>query len=250
MIGNRPGWENVPIVQQLAEDTGLPVYLENDVRAAALVRGWFGSQDHEGNALYILVCDGIAGALMQGDGLFEGDRGRAMHFEHIVLQSDGTLSGMRYAGDLESLASDVAFIRMIWPEVGRVTVSERISLVERGVEMALDGDNKAHDALAAICRHLGVAITNAVAILGPQVVSVCGTIVDCAPGVVSNLVRREVFSRLPGHMLGDEVRALRDSKEFLLRGAAGFALWQPYSVLQKDNRSARSVGASGLRDSD
>lgn len=251
VMGNRPGWENVPIVRLLSEECGIPVYLENDVRAAALVREWFGKKDHEGNALYLLVCDGVGGALTQGDGLFRGDRDASVRFEHMVIQPDGSLEEPRFTGDLESLASDLAFIRLIWPEVtktvAQMTVAERNGLVQRGVRMALRGDEKAHNALRTVAKYLGIAVANAISMLDPQVVFVCGTILDAAPDVTIEAIRKEAFARLPAHMLGADVRALQDSKQFLLRGAAGLALWQPYRVLYEDNSSARSVGVSEAR---
>ncbi|MHB9036200.1 MAG: ROK family protein [Armatimonadota bacterium] len=251
VMGNRPGWENVPIVRLLSEELKLPVYVEQDVKAAALVREWFGKKDHEGNALYIMVSEGVGAAFTQGSGLFRGDRGFGVYMDQMIIQPDGVMDGLRYSGSLESVVSDVAFIRSIWPEMKKtaaeMTVSERNSLVQKGVRMARKGDDVALGALRSITRNLGIAIGNTIAILDPRVVFVTGTMVDGAPDLIGDMLRKETFSRMASHMMGVEIRILRDSRDFLLRGAAGLALWQPYKVLLEDNVGASSVRVSGSR---
>lgn len=251
VMGNRPGWENVPIVRLLSEELELPVFVEQDVKAAALVREWFGKKDHEGNALYIMISEGVGAAFTQGSGLFRGDRGFGVYMDQMIIQPDGLVEGHRYSGSLESVVSDVAFIRSIWPEVKKtaaeMTVSERNGLVQKGVRMALRGDEVALEALRSITRNLGIAIGNAIAILDPRVVFVTGTMVDGAPDLIGDMLRKETFGRMASHMMGAEIRILRDNRDFLLRGAAGLALYQPYKVLQEDNVGASTVRMSARR---
>ena len=36
------GWRNIPLADQLAQTFGVPVYLENNIRAMAVAERWFG----------------------------------------------------------------------------------------------------------------------------------------------------------------------------------------------------------------
>ena len=183
LMGNRPGWENVPIVRLLSEELGRPVYLEQDIKAAALVRESFDKKGHEGNAR-IFLSPKVWAAFTQGEGLFRGDRGLGVSMDQMIIQTEDVVEGEGYSGKLEAVASDMAFIRSIWPEVKKsvaeMSTSERNSLVQKGVRMALKGDEKASEALKGITRNLGIAIATAIEILDPRVVYVCGTMVDTA----------------------------------------------------------------------
>jgi N-acetylglucosamine repressor len=56
------GWENVPLVERLAERFGVPVFLENNVRTMALAELWFG----QGRGLRSFICVGVRSGVGAG----------------------------------------------------------------------------------------------------------------------------------------------------------------------------------------
>jgi predicted NBD/HSP70 family sugar kinase len=234
-MGNRRGWEGVPIERILQEKTGVRVFAENDVRAGALSRHLFSSERSSGAALYVYVGLGIGAALAGSDELLRGAHNLAGLLSYTVVDCQKQVPGSRQHGSLEDLASDAAFIKSIWPDrqldPAEMSAEEHVSLTTRAYEMAKSGDVVAASALMSVTRYLGLAIVNAISLLDPKIVFVCGTLVDIAQDEVVDLIRREALQHVYPGAQGVEIRPLSDSYEFLVRGAVGLVLWQPYEGL-------------------
>lgn len=246
-LTNRRGWEHVPICPMLEERLGAPVYAENDVRAAALASQWFGQEASDGTAVYVSVAEGIGAAVLHGGEVLRGAHDTAGLLGHTTIDPNGPLCGCGKRGCLEALASDLAFIRHLWPDLVKsateISSDERLDLVRKGLDLALSGDASANWALVTVTRYLGIALGNAVSILDPRTVFICGTLIDMAPDLVVDLVRRESLLHVWPHARGVDIRPIMNHEEFLLRGAIGLVLWQPFRALQQDNLSARTVAA-------
>ncbi len=244
-LTNRRGWEHVPICRMLEERLGAPAYAENDVRAAALAAQWFGDEVSEGGAVYVSVAEGIGAAVIHGEEILRGVHDTAGLLGHMTIDPNGPVCGCGNRGCLESLASDLAFIRYIWPNLQKgplhISLRERVELVHRGLELAQSGDANANWALVTVTRYLALALANVITVLDPRTVFICGTLIDIAPGLVIDLIRRETLQRIWPHARGVDIRPLMNHEDFLLRGSIGLVLWQPYRALQQANRSASSV---------
>jgi N-acetylglucosamine repressor len=67
-----PGWENVPIAEQVGKTMKVPVFIENNIRTMALAERWFG----EGQGCQELIClgvrYGVAAGVIRGGQLATG----------------------------------------------------------------------------------------------------------------------------------------------------------------------------------
>lgn len=72
-----PGWNNVPIVDILAQRLELPVYIENNASAAAVGEMWYGEGRHIANFFYVFFGVGLGGGLVLNGRPFEGHNGNA-----------------------------------------------------------------------------------------------------------------------------------------------------------------------------
>jgi predicted NBD/HSP70 family sugar kinase len=236
---NRPGWNGVPLARLLSERTAVPVFAENDVRAGALGSQWFSEEGRDGNALYVLVCEGIGGAIIYDYGMICGVHDTAGMIGHATVDPDGPRCGCGNHGCLEAMASDIAFIRYLWPELAKsaseMLAAERVDLVQRGLAMAKAGDPKANWALVNVAKYLGIGLANSIVTLDPRSVFVCGTLTDYEPDLVIDLIRREAVQRIYPRARGVEIKAIPRSAEFLLRGSIALVLWQPYRELNDLN---------------
>lgn len=258
-LTNRRGWEGVPVAHLLGGELGVPVYVDNDVRAGALASQWFSEDGGDGGALYVYVSEGVGAAFVQNDrDLLRGVHDAACLLGHTTVDPDGPQCGCGNFGCLEAFACDVAFIRHVWPDLHKttaeMTVAERVQLVGRGVEMAKRGDVSASKALTSVTRYLGIGIANAVCMFDPRTVFIFGTLIDIDADMVIDQVRRESLRHIWPRARGVEIRPLMRWQEFLLRGSVGMVLWQPYKALQGDNDLAfiaegpgpQTAGSPGL----
>jgi len=244
-LTNRTGWEGVPIVRLLESKLGVPVYTDNDVRAAALTFQWFDDQATEGGTLYITVGDGIGATFINNQELLRGSHDAAGLLGHIKIDLNGPPCGCGDRGCLEAMASDIAFIHSVWPELSKrsteMTATERVELVRRGLNMAFNGDPNANYALVSVTKYLGIGLANAICLYDPKTVFIGGTLIDCAGDTVIDLIRREVMQHIWVRSRGVEIKSLFNYQEFLLQGSIGLVLLKPYRTLHEANMSARTI---------
>ena len=98
-----PGWKDVPLAGRLAEEFGVPVHLENNIRSMAMAELWFG----QGRSLRNFVCLGVRtgiGAGIVADGrLLRGEHGSAGEIGKWFAPADSANGGVHCT--LESVAS-------------------------------------------------------------------------------------------------------------------------------------------------
>jgi glucokinase len=106
------GWEELAAGAMLSAQLGLPCYLENDVRLAALgARSYLGSAAPHSMA-YVSVGTGIAAGLVLDGRLYRGIHGLAGEIGHMIVDPDGPQCVCGARGCLESLAAGPAIARL------------------------------------------------------------------------------------------------------------------------------------------
>ena len=69
---NLPGWENLNLSERIAEAFGVPVVLENDVRAALIGEVWKGKCQQVQSAILVALGTGIGSALLMDGNIIRG----------------------------------------------------------------------------------------------------------------------------------------------------------------------------------
>lgn len=105
------GWRDVPLGPGLAARLGVPVAVENDVRAGAV--GVHCRPEFNGVAdlAYVAVGTGIAAGVILGGRLHRGTGGLAGEIGHVVVDPDGPPCPCGLRGCLEAVASGPAIAR-------------------------------------------------------------------------------------------------------------------------------------------
>lgn len=238
---NRPGWEQVPITRMIEERLQLPVVADNCVRAGAITYQWFNSERRAGGTLYLAIAEGVGAALMYDQEIARGIHHSGNQLGHVIIDPDGPLCACGNHGCLEAFCSDLSFARRLWPDVVRaavdMTFEQREGLVRRGFELARAGDEKAVQALDDVIDHLGIGIANGVALFGSRTIIVLGTLIDLAPSLIVDEIRKAALKYVHERDRGIEIRAALNCREFLLRGAIGLVLCRPYRELREESLS-------------
>lgn len=176
-------WHDVPVVAPLREALGIPVFMENDVRCAALGERHFGAGRGLDAFLCVTVGTGIGSGIILNGRLYTGPRQMAGEIGHIFVAPDGPTCNCGRTGCLEAVASASALARFarqgleegaggllrVWSEGHPDRVDA--ALVARA---AAEGDEWARSLLMRAGRYLGVGLAIAIDILGPMRVVVGG----------------------------------------------------------------------------
>ena len=97
-------------VDRLADLVGAPVYVDNNVRLAALAETIWGAAAGHDSALYLHIGEGVGGGLILGGRLYRGDSGAAGEFGHVTVDPDGPVCHCSRRGCLELYANVPAIL--------------------------------------------------------------------------------------------------------------------------------------------
>lgn len=235
---NLPGWDNLPIREEVARRTNRPTVLQNDANAAAFGEYWVGAaRDVDILAMYTLGT-GVGGGIVIDGRILEGAHSHGSECGHVVIQMDGgRLCASGQYGTLEAYCGGRAVVERCeealrsgrpsvlneWLAAGRTLEPKLIA------EAAEQGDELARNIVLETARYLGVGITSVMHVVDPHMVLIGGAMTWGGP--TSELgqaflrrVREEVRARafpIPAEQTIIDYAALGGDAGFI--GAAGCA---------------------------
>ena len=201
------GWVQIHVREEL--ERRLPtkaVFVENDVRAAALSEHKLGAGRGYDSTLAVFVGSGVGGGIVIDGSLYHGAHGGAGEIGHMVVRAGGHRCGCG-AGCLEAMAARDAVGRYVIREVARghrtvlteILKGDLLALTSRDLAEAIaQSDAVAIRAARRSARMSGLAIGGVVNLVDPAVVVIGGGIaealgqryVECA----AEIARRQILA--------------------------------------------------------
>ena len=182
------GFVNLNVRQELENRLpGKRVFIENDVRAAALGEHVLGAGRGYESMLAVFVGSGVGGGIVVNGRLYHGAFGGAGEIGHVVIRAAGPRCGCGRHGCLEAMAARDAVGRYVMHDVarGRKTVLTDIlkgnlrALTSRDLAQAIaQNDPVALRAARRSARYAGVAIGGVLNLVDPAVVVIGGGIAE------------------------------------------------------------------------
>ncbi|MFF4575169.1 ROK family protein [Streptomyces sp. NPDC001410] len=162
-------WRDVPLAELAGMTSGLPVTVDNDVRALTVAEQWFGAGAGLSDFAVVTVGAGIGCGLVVHGQVVAGAHGVAGEIGHIVIDPAGTPCHCGNRGCVEAIAGDAAIVARIREVTGRqVTDSaEAVALAHQGVPGAREVYARAGEAI-------GRGIATVANLLGPERVIISG----------------------------------------------------------------------------
>ncbi|MGE5645394.1 MAG: ROK family protein [Acidobacteriota bacterium] len=198
-LGPHPAWVNIGIRRYLAERIGIPIYVENNVRAAALAEYVYGSADIRGIhcLLFLIVATGIGMAIVLDGKMYTGPRMSAGELGQMVIEHSNGPERHDRPGCVERLVSDLATWDRYCALAGERPPATPVGgqQMRQVCRLAMEGDRAARGALAETSKYLGIAIANAVWAMDAEAVVIEGTITEAWPLVSAGI--REQFPEGP-----------------------------------------------------
>ncbi|MDB5145046.1 MAG: hypothetical protein JWQ66_3759 [Mucilaginibacter sp.] len=170
------------LTQYLRDQTGLPVYIDNDSSLIALAEQKFGIAKAQQNVMVINLGWGIGLGMIVNGEIFRGHNGFAGELSHIPLSDDDALCACGKRGCLETVASMLVVVEQAIEGIknGRVTSlkntdsSPSKALGDDILEAAGKGDQFAIDLLSDAAYKIGKALAILIHIMNPQTIVLSG----------------------------------------------------------------------------
>lgn len=170
------------IAEQISENTGLPVYIDNDSSLIALAELRFGVAKGSKNAMIVNIGWGIGlGMVLEGK-LYRGNNGFAGEFSHIPLFSNDKLCSCGKRGCLETESSLLFVIekaiaglktgkRSILGDITEANVEQASEMI---INAAQGGDQFAIELLSEAGYNIGRGVAILIHLLNPKEIILSG----------------------------------------------------------------------------
>lgn len=162
------GWENLPLVELFQNQYGLPVYLENEAKAAAIGEREI-SYPSVDNLVYVGINEGIGCGIISEGKLYYGVSGNAGEFGHMVIQSEGPRCHCGNTGCWETLASESAML-------ARISNAFKRQVSKGELPGLLAESPQAQQVVAEVGHYIGIGLANIVNGLSPEFIVIGGGI--------------------------------------------------------------------------
>ncbi|MFE0255849.1 ROK family protein [Streptomyces sp. NPDC059010] len=162
-------WRDVPLAELAAATTGLPVTVDNDVRALTVAEQWFGAGVGLSDFAVVTVGAGIGCGLVVHGRVVAGAHGVAGEIGHVTVDPAGPPCHCGNRGCVEAVAGDAAILRRI-----RETTGAEVADTAEAVALAHQGVAGAREAYARAGEAIGRGIATVANLLGPERVIISG----------------------------------------------------------------------------
>ncbi|ALP37579.1 ROK family protein [Paenibacillus sp. IHB B 3084] len=217
------GWEEVPLRQQLEEELGLPVVVDNEANVGAQGELYYDmDSDHRQlvrDLVYISAGSGIGAGIIIDGKPYQGAWGYAGETGHMSIDWKGRLCSCGSRGCWELYASEKAYAASAFKLPAHSTAEL--------LPFALQGDTNTLSVFRDIGQYLGVGITNIVNSLNPGMLIIGGPLAEARPWLEQSM--REVIDEraLPYHRRQLQIRFSTLGSRSTMLGAA-YAATAPF----------------------
>lgn len=181
---------------ELTRATGLRVEIENDANAAAYGEFKVGAGRGSRNLFYMMIGDGIGGAIILDGKLWTGASGFAGEVGHITIDTEGLECVCGNTGCLETVASGPNIVRRARERLNRDNTS---SLSRLALNKNFTADDLAHEAregddFAAMMiertgKFIGTGVASVINLLNIDCIVLGGGVMDAGPLILNPIIQ-------------------------------------------------------------
>ena len=187
----------------LTRASGLRVEIENDANAAAYGEFKVGAGRGSRNLFYMMIGNGIGGAIILDGKLWTGASGFAGEVGHITIDTEGLECVCGNTGCLETLASAPSIVRRARERLNRDNTSSlsRLALnknfnAEDVAHEAREGDDFAAMMIERTGKYIGTGVASVINLLNIERIVLGGGVMDAGPLILNPIiheVKRRAF---------------------------------------------------------
>ena len=176
-------WHDVPLVEEMAKYTDVPVFADNDATVAGLAESVKGVSAGTQNSVFVTLGTGVGGGVIINGKVFSGSHGVATEIGHMVTVDNGLQCTCGKRGCWERYASATALVnegRMLCalkpasPLMHKVNGDIRKINAKHVIDLAKAGDPDCAAIFDRYAYHLCVGLVNLINLYDPEVIALGG----------------------------------------------------------------------------
>lgn len=196
---NISGWNEVDVIRELQEPLGVPVFADSSGRGMALAESRFGAGRGIRNQIAVSIGNSVSVGIILDGQLYRGANEAAGELGHVAVRSDTLRCTCGNTGCLELYVAHQIISSRVRK---RLKASEGFSVLRPAdptdltlpsakqiVLAAEQGDRIALDVLTEASESLGLALSQLVNILNPELIILGGATIDSYPSLLADTQR-------------------------------------------------------------
>lgn len=215
---------------ELMEATGLRVEIENDANAAAYGEFKVGAGKGSRDVFYMMIGDGIGGAIILDGKLWTGSSGFAGEVGHITIDTEGLECVCGNTGCLETVASAPSIVRRARERLNRDSTS---SLSRLGLTKDFTADDVAHQAnegddfammmIERTGKYIGTGVASVLNLLNIEKIILGGGVMDAGQLILNPIIQEAKRRAFQPCFEATEIVAAKLGRDAITIGAAMLA---------------------------
>lgn len=231
---NIPFLKNYPLSSRLAKLAGVDVFIDNDVHMGLYGEQQLGAAKGLKHVIGVFFGTGIGAAVIIDGKLYFGAAGSAGEIGHYLVSPMGKLSGWERHGVLDDFVSRAAmageaaglaakqWAPKLFELCGADAAKIRTSMLAKAIEQ---GDKNIEAMVRGRARMAGIALSNIVDFLNPEMVVLGGGLADAMPALFLKEVGEGILENTIPEVRGSVKIAASKLKDFSVAAGAAKMAW-------------------------
>ncbi len=196
-------FNNVQLRRPIEDAFSVPVFVENDVNAAALGEWRFGTGKGTDNFILVMLGTGVGAGIITDGRLLHGKSNATAEIGHTIVEKDGLFCNCGGRGCLEMYSSATGIVRMMKQYLMKGNYSSVTADIQGDwdrltaamiAQKAAAGDKLSQQVIREAAEYLGVALVNYVNTFNPEMVAIGGGVAK-AGDILTQPVKEFISSR-------------------------------------------------------
>lgn len=240
-------WESRLVKEMIEAKAGLPVIIEDDVKALSNEEYNHGSVKDTRNMILVKVSRGISSSIILNGKIYRGVTHSAGEIGHTTIDIAGPKCSCGNYGCLEALASEAALVNTVVKAIKEGQDSSIYNMTDGRLEnvtpemiyeAANHNDEVAIRTMRQAARYLGIGIANFVNLFNPEIVAIDGGIVN-GRQYIEDVIRQTITARsFESCNSFLKIRFLTTTIENTIKGAADIVFAEFTRTIWLDQRNS------------
>jgi glucokinase len=181
-------WINVPFAKIIKQETGLPVYVDNDANMMTIAEHRFGAARGFKNVIFVALRTGIGGGIIINGKLYRGANNAGGEIGQMIINWDNGLSDKGIRGSYEHFASASSIVRRYYEETGLVNDQKKKSVSCKEIfDLSYKNSPEAVKVVSENAEMVGIGLANLITIFAPEMIVLGGGMSEANDSYISSI---------------------------------------------------------------